>query len=68
MTSIRSQSALQQLQIQLANPLPYDRIPTAYHHPDLRGRNWQAIKRRYMRYAVIIFDVITEHKENAHLG
>lgn len=55
------ESALQQLQIQLANPLPYDleELELAEYknlHP--RWQNWQTVKDACVHYAILIFDRI----------
>jgi hypothetical protein len=53
------ESALQQLQIQLANPLPYDLDEldlTEYKNLDPRWHNWQAVKVMCAECAIIIFD------------
>ncbi len=55
------ESALQQLQIQLANPLPYDLEElqlTEYKNLDLRWQNWETVKTACVRYAMLIFDRI----------
>ncbi len=55
------ESALQQLQIQLANPLPYD-LDTVhlseYKQLDLRWHDWNVVKSLCMNYAVLMFDRI----------
>jgi hypothetical protein len=55
------ESALQQLQIQLANPLPYDleglRL-TEYKNLDPRWQNWETVKTTCVRLAMLIFDQI----------
>lgn len=56
------ESALQQLQIQLAQPLPYDLEDhnlTEYKRLDPRWHNWQHIRTLCADYAVLIFDHIT---------
>ncbi|HSJ55800.1 MAG TPA: hypothetical protein VLC95_01370 [Anaerolineae bacterium] len=56
------ESALQQLQIQLANPLPYDLEElslTEYKNLDARWQNWETVKNASIRYAMLIFDRIT---------
>lgn len=53
------ESALQQLQIQLANPLPYDleEVKLAeYKHLDARWQDWQAVKAVCADCATLIFD------------
>jgi len=55
------ESALQQLQIQLANPLPYDLEElnlTEYKNLDPRWHDWQAVKAACVHYAILIFDHI----------
>ena len=56
-----SESALQQLQIQLAQPLPYDleEINLAeYKNLDPRWCNWQNVRTASADYAMLIFDHI----------
>jgi len=55
------ESALQQLQIQLANPLPYDleELELAeYKNLDLRWQSWETVKTACARHAMLIFDRI----------
>jgi len=55
------ESALQQLQIQLANPLPYDLEElnlAEYKNLDARWRNWQTVKTTCADCATVIFDHI----------
>jgi hypothetical protein len=55
------ESALQQLQIQLANPLPYDLEElnlAEYKNLDPRWRNWQTVKAVCADCATLIFDRI----------
>lgn len=55
------ESALQQLQIQLASPLPYDLEETnlvEYKHLDPRWHNWTSVKRASADVATLIFDRI----------
>ncbi|MBU0511787.1 MAG: hypothetical protein KJ638_08830 [Chloroflexi bacterium] len=55
------ESALQQLQIQLAQPLPYDLDKLnldEYKNLDPRWRNWQTVKAVGAAYAVLIFDCL----------
>jgi hypothetical protein len=55
------ESALQQLQIQLANPLPYDLEElnlAEYKNLAARWRNWQAVKADCADCALLIFDRI----------
>ena len=56
-----AESASQQLQIQLANPLPYDLEElnlAEYKNLDLRWRNWQTVKSACADCATLIFDHI----------
>ena len=55
------ESALQQLQIQLANPLPYDLEElnlAEYKNLDPRWQNWEAVKTACLGHATLIFDRI----------
>lgn len=55
------ESALQQLQIQLANPLPYDLEGldlSEYKNLDPRWHDWAAVKAACVRYSILIFDHI----------
>jgi len=55
------ESALQQLQIQLAQPLPYDLEEhnlDEYKNLDLRWRDWRNVKAACVNYATLIFDRI----------
>lgn len=55
------ESALQQLQIQLANPLPYDLEElnlAEYKNLAPRWHDWQAVKAACVHYAILIFDHI----------
>ena len=55
------ESALQQLQIQLANPLPYDLEELSlaeYKNLDPRWHNWRTVKAACANYATLIFDHI----------
>lgn len=55
------ESALQQLQIQLANPLPYDLEElnlAEYKHLSPRWQSWETVKSACVGYAVLIFDRI----------
>lgn len=52
---------MQQLQIQLANPLPYDLEESSlaeYKNLDPRWQNWEAVKTACAEYAMLIFDRI----------
>ena len=54
-------SALQQLQIQLANPMPYDlegMTLAEYKNLDPRWHSWQTVKDVGLSYAIVIFDRI----------
>lgn len=56
------ESALQQLQIQLGQPLPYDLESmnlAEYKHLDLRWHAWPAVQAACVRCAELIFDQIT---------
>jgi len=58
---LNEESALQQLQIQLAQPLPYDLEEhnlAEYKNLDPRWRNWQTVKAVCADYAILIFDDI----------
>jgi hypothetical protein len=60
------ESALQQLQIQLANPLPYDLEEVnlvEYKHLDSRWQDWQAVKGVCADCATLIFDRIVGIEE-----
>ena len=53
------ESALQQLQIQLANPLPYDLEETRlteYKNLAPKWQDWNAVKAACTRCATIVFD------------
>ncbi len=53
------ESALQQLQIQLSNPLPYDLEELGlaeYKNLDSRWQNWETVKTACARYAILVFD------------
>lgn len=55
------ESALQQLQIQLAHPLPYDLEEhnlAEYKNLDPRWQNWESVSAACAGYAVLIFDHI----------
>jgi len=55
------ESALQQLQIQLSNPLPYDLEElnlAEYKNLDPRWHNWEAVKAACVHFAILIFDHI----------
>ncbi len=55
------ESALQQLQIQLANPLPYDLEElnlAEYKNLDVRWRTWQNVRAVCTDCATLIFDRI----------
>lgn len=65
-------SSLQQLQIQLANPLPYDLDEVGlaeYKNLDQRWHEWRTVKAVCVRCAALIFDRISgiegpDHKES----
>jgi hypothetical protein len=55
------ESALQQLQVQLSNPLPFDLDPTRlaeYKHLDPRWHDWEVVKAAGANCAILIFDQI----------
>ena len=55
------ESALQQLQIQLAQPLPYDLEELGlaeYKNLDPRWQNWGTVKTACAKHALLIFDLI----------
>jgi hypothetical protein len=57
-----NESALQQLQIQLAQPLPYDleELTLAeYKNLDLRWHDWQTVRAACAHCAMLVFDHIT---------
>ncbi|MHB8255204.1 MAG: hypothetical protein ACYDEV_16310 [Acidiferrobacter sp.] len=65
------ESALQQLQIQLANPLPYDLEDvnlSEYKHLDPRWQDWQVVKTACVDCALLIFDQIVGRKEEDDPG
>ena len=52
---------MQQLQIQLAQQLPYDLEELSlaeYKNLDLRWQNWESVKAACAGYAMLIFDLI----------
>lgn len=56
------ESSLQQLQIQLANPLPYDLDEVGlaeYKYLDQRWHDWRSVKEVCVHCAILIFDRIT---------
>lgn len=60
------ESALQQLQIQLANPLPYDLEEmnlAEYKHLNPRWHDWQAVKSVCADCATLVFDQIARLEE-----
>lgn len=62
------QSALQQLQIQLANPLPFDLDSVnlaEYKHLDPRWHDWNTVKANCANCAVTIFDRIIGAEEDS---
>ncbi len=59
------ESPLQQLQVQLANPLPYDLKATElgeYRNLEPRWQDWQAVKAACSRLATLIFDRVCDMK------
>jgi hypothetical protein len=55
------ESALQQLQVQLAQPLPFDLDPTRlaeYKHLDPRWHDWEVVKAACADCAILIFEQI----------
>lgn len=57
------ESALQQLQVQLANPLPYDLEDTnlaEYKDLDPRWQDWNNVRETCARLAVEIFDRVCD--------
>jgi hypothetical protein len=62
------ESALQQLQIQLANPLPYDLDEmdlSEYKSLDPRWHDWLAVKAACVKGATVIFDRIVGLDESS---
>jgi hypothetical protein len=60
------ESALQQLQIQLANPLPYDLDETnlaEYKNLDPKWQDWSYVKVMCARCATVIFDRVRDCKQ-----
>jgi hypothetical protein len=58
------ESALQQLQIQLASPLPYDLEGldlTEYKNLHPRWHDWSAVRAASIHYAILIFDCVIGH-------
>lgn len=57
------ESPIQQLQIQLSNPLPYDleevRL-TEYKNLDPKWQNWKNVKTAAVHYSTVIFDHLSE--------
>lgn len=52
---------MQQLQIQLANPLPYDLEEldlSEYKNLDPHWQDWRAVQAACVHYAILIFDHI----------
>lgn len=59
--ALADQSALQQLQVQLANPLPYDLEELnliEYKNLDPRWHDWRTVKAACIDCATLIFDQI----------
>lgn len=57
------ESALQQLQLQLANPVPYDLDEIElreYKHLDSRWHDWETVKETCIRTAIDLFDKLCE--------
>ncbi len=57
------ESALQQLQIQLANPLPYDLEETRlseYKNLAPKWQDWKTVKRACQHWATTVFDLVAE--------
>jgi Nucleotidyl transferase AbiEii toxin, Type IV TA system len=62
-------SALQQLQVQLANPLPYDLEETnlaEYKNLALKWQDWEIVKKACAKYATGIFDLTSARSKNPH--
>lgn len=62
------ESPLQQLQVQLANPLPYDLEETElneYKNLDARWHDWATIKARCAHLATMVFDRVCEMEPDA---
>ena len=60
------ESALQQLQIQLANPLPYDLDKTSlaeYKNLAAKWHDWNYVKAMCARYATVIFDRVRDRNQ-----
>ena len=60
------ESALQQLQIQLANPLPYDLDNIElreYKHLDQQWHDWEKVKETCTRTAVDLFDRLCDNED-----
>ena len=60
------ESALQQLQSQLANPLPYDEKTTdlsKYRNLDPKWHDWRAIKTTCKHVSIMVFDRVCEESE-----
>lgn len=60
------ESALQQLQAQLATPLPYDLDSTQlseYRHLASRWHDWGALKAACARIAEATFEYVCEHTQ-----
>lgn len=60
------ESALQQLQVQLTNPLPYDldeiELPE-YKHLDPRWHDWEKVRETCIRTAIDLFDKLCEPED-----
>jgi hypothetical protein len=65
------ESPLQQLQVQLANALPYDLEETElseYKNLDSRWHDWRVVKAACSHPATVIFDRVCDLQENYSLG
>jgi hypothetical protein len=61
------ESALQQLQIQLANPMPYDLDQTElkqYKQLDPKWHDWEQVKAACTHVAIALFDRLTKAQES----
>ena len=66
---LSGESALQQLQTQLANALPWDLKGTdlsEYKNLDPRWHDWNTVKTVCSRLATVIFDQVCDLEENSH--
>ena len=65
------ESALQQLQSQLANPLPYDEKTTdlsKYRNLDPKWHDWRTIKTTCKHVSIMVFDRVCEESEMDEAG